>query len=657
MITTFRRGTFVTVCLAALSIPWARINAADGRAIGRQTRPDLSQTSVYFEPNVGQASPEVRFVGRASRYSLLLEPRAMTLVGAPPAVSKSNNIPDVMRFEFGGCDKDSDPFASGRLPGKSNYFIGNDSNKWHADVPHYTRVDIPEICPGIAVSYHGRASNVEYDLTVAPGVEPGRAHIDISGTLRVELSAAGELVLIGSNGEIRHSRPVAYQVRDGVRSIVTAAYKSLGEQAFSFDVGPYDHKFPLVIDPVIVYSTYLGGPAQGIGAGIAVDSNGCAYVIGETNSLTFPLKNPIYPTAHGDLDVTVSKFDPSGSTLVYSTYLGSSSFDLGRSIAVDAAGNVYVAGMTGGLDFPTANAFQSNFGGNTDAFVTKIGPSGSSLVYSTFLGGSGFEDGSGIAVDAAGSVFVTGQTKSADFPVANAYQGTFHGTLVSADAFLTKLDPAGAHLQFSTFFGGSADDDSRAIVLDALGGAWIGGSTASNDLPILNGFQTQFAGLNQSQADGIDGFLAHFSNSGLLLYSSFLGGTHLDAIHSLAMHPSEDVVLFGETDSWTDFPVVQSLSTGSSATECLIARVNPAQGLVFSSYFAGDGPFCNSVAVNSIGEILVVGAAPSDFPVATDVAGDALQNLAIYLAKIANDGSHLVYSTFLGYSTLQQNVT
>jgi Beta-propeller repeat len=489
MTTTFRRCTLLALsCMVSLGLPWARTVAAEASGIGRQARPNPTQTSVYFEPNVGQADSKVRFVGRAARYSMLLESQAMTLVETPPAGTDSNNVLDVMRLEFSGCEKDSEVFPSGRLPGKSNYFIGDDANRWHAGVAHYTRVDISEIYPGIAASYYGTGGNVEYDLRIAPGVDPALIRIQVSGARRVELNSAGDLVIKVTNGEIRYNRPIAYQFRNGVRSNVAATYKLLGEHKCGFEIGPYDHQLPLLIDPVIVYSTYLGGPAQGIGAAIAVDGSGSAYVTGETYSVAFPLRNPIYPTAHGDLDITVSKFDPSGSTLVYSTYLGSSSFDLSRSIAVDAAGNAYVTGVAGGSNFPTFQAFQPSFGGNIDAFVTKLNPSGSSLVFSTFLGGNNLDEGEGIAVDTVGNVFVTGRTNSPNFSVANAYQGTFHGPGIATDAFLTKLDSSGASVQFSTFFGGSSDDEAKSIVLDALGGAWIGGSTASSDLPVRNAF-------------------------------------------------------------------------------------------------------------------------------------------------------------------------
>ena len=424
----FYRVALALNCMALLSV--ARIGAAETSVRDRRPQADLTRASVYFEPNAGQADPEVRFVGRAADYSMLVELHAMTLVSTPPAGSASSSqSSDLIRFEFGGCEKDSDAFASGLLPGKSNYFIGNDPGKWHVGVTHYERLDISKICPGIAASYYGTGGNIEYDLTMAPHADPGMIRIQASGSRRIKLSAAGDLVLEANNGEIRYNRPKAYQVRRGVRSNVAVAYQLLGEHAFGFQVGSYDEQLPLVIDPVIVYSTYLGGPAQGIGWAIAVDGNGSAYVTGETYSLAFPLRNAIYPTPRGGLDVTVSKFDPSGSNLVYSTYLGSSSDDLSRSIAVDAAGNAYLAGMAGGSDFPTANAFQSNFGGITDAFVTKISPDGSSLVYSTFLGGNGAEDGLGLAVDTTGSVFVAGRTTSANFPVANAGVGErCHGT-------------------------------------------------------------------------------------------------------------------------------------------------------------------------------------------------------------------------------------
>src|SRR5579883_2486487 len=331
--------------------------------------------------------------------------------------------------------------------------------------------------------------------------------------------------------------------------------------------------FVAKLDPSgnLVYSTYLGGNASDSGNAIAVDASGRAYVAGETTSSNFPVLSAFQASYRGQSDVFLSVLSQAGNLLIYSTYLGGMGDDHGRAIAVDSAGNAYVTGDTTSTDFPTAKPFQGSSGGNQDAFVSKISPDGRTLVYSTYLGGSGgvvgsVESGSGIVVDAAGNAYVTGTTGSSNFPVVNALQPSSSGGM---DGFLTKLNPAGSGLVYSTYLGGSSIDFNTAVAVDSQGNAYVTGYTVSTDFPAVNALQPR-------QAGSYDAFLAKIAADGRsILESTFLGGSQSDSANALALDQSGIPYVAGQTFS-ADFPLQnpgQRMNSGSM--DAFIARLAP----------------------------------------------------------------------------------
>ena len=346
---------------------------------------------------------------------------------------------------------------------RANYFIGNDPDKWRTNVPTYAKVQYQDVYPGVDLVYYGNQRQLEYDLVVGPGADPAAIALSFEGVKGLRIDAQGDLVLDTPGGEVRQHKPLVYQEVDGVRREIAGAYVLNAERQVGFQVAAYDASQPLIIDPVLVYSTYLGGGGGG-GHGIAVDASGNAYVTGFTASTDFPTASPFQGTFGGLILIAfVTQLDAAGSALVYSTYLGGSGFivfDQGTGIAVDASGNAYVTGNTNSTDFPTASPFQPAFGGGSfpgDAFVTKFNAAGSALVYSSYLGGTGTDAGQDIALDTAGNAYVSGVTDSTDFPTASPFQAANAG---SDDAFVTKFNAAGSDLVYSTYLGGSGDEGS-----------------------------------------------------------------------------------------------------------------------------------------------------------------------------------------------------
>ncbi len=423
------------------------------------------------------------------------------------------------------------------LPGKANYFLGNDPTKWRTNVPTYARVHYQDLYPGIDLIYYGNQRQLEYDLVVRPGADPSRIRLGVQGADTLDVDAQGDLVLHTAGGDIRQRKPAAYQEIDGMRQEISGGYVLKGSHTVGFEVGAYDASRPLVIDPVLFYSTYLGGSSDDFGSGIAVDSSGDAYVTGYTLSTDFPTTVGAFQTTHaadGGLDDGfVTKLNPTGAALVYSTYLGGSSDDFGFGIAVDSSGDVYVTGYTLSTAFPTTvGAFQMTNAGGYDGFVTKLNPTGAALVYSTYLGGSSDDFGRGIAVDAAGSAYVTGYTYSTAFPTTvGAFQTTHAADSGRNDAFVTKLNPTGAGLVYSTYLGGNSFDVGLGIAVDALGSAYVTGGTQSTNFPTTTrAFQTTFGG------GVVDGFVTKLNPAGSMLdYSTYLGGTGLDTGFGIAV--------------------------------------------------------------------------------------------------------------------------
>jgi hypothetical protein len=447
------------------------------------------------------------------------------------------------------------------LPGTRNYLIGNDPAKWRTNVPTYAKVKYQSVYPGIDLVYYGNPQHLEYDFLVAPGADPSAIALKVSALspsagergLPLHIDPNGDLVMQASEYEVRLHKPVVYQTgEDSARHFVDGRYRVTRDGQVTFAVAAYDPGKLLVIDPVLTYSTYLGGSAQELFqlfSGIAVDAAGHAYVTGNTASTDFPTASPLQPVSSGVIDAFVAKLTPDGSALVYSTYLGGSGTEFSLGIAVNTAGHASVTGYTESTDFPTASPLQPVLGGREDAFVAKLTPDGSALVYSTYLGGNGGDQGHGIAVDAAGHAYVTGSTVSTDFPTANPLQAG-SGGFGFADAFVAKLTSDGSALVYSTYLGGSGGDSSSGIAVDAAGSAYVTGSTVSTDFPTANPLQPVFGG------GFADAFVAKLTPDGsALVFSTYLGGSGGDSSFGIAVDAAGSAYVTGPTGS-TDFPTV-----------------------------------------------------------------------------------------------------
>jgi hypothetical protein len=514
---------------------------------------------------VGQTDPRVDFISRGSGYTLLLTPReaVLALRAASPSRTagdaqdnRESVVSAVLHMKFVGSEAKPRVSAQEELPGKVNYFIGKDPRRWRIGVSTYAKVTYQNLYTGVDLVYYGNQRQLEYDFIVRPGTDPNIIALRFECADQLKVDAQGELVLHARGGEIRQRKPLIYQEVDGVRREVAGSYKLKDRNTVGFELADYDASRPLVIDPVLVYSTFLGGSTDDEGQDIALDTLGNAYVTGSTQQLTFPSDFPTtvgaFDTTHnGSQDAFVTKLNPAGSALVYSTFLGGSNDDGGRGIAVDSSGSAYVTGITGSPNFPTTvGAFDTTLNalGTFDAFVTKLNPSGSALVYSTFLGGTGPEFGDGIAVDTSGSAYVTGSTSSPDFPTT---VGAFDTTqdVGSSDAFVTKLNPSGSALVYSSFLGGTQLDQGNDIAVDPNGSAYVTGFTLSANFPITaDAFDT-----TQSSSEV---FVTKLNPSGSapLVYSSFLGGDIEDLAFGIAVDTFGNAYVTGFTFSHINFP-------------------------------------------------------------------------------------------------------
>ena len=507
------------------------------------------QPPLSFEANRGQADDRVRFLARGQGYNLFLTAGEAVLTLTPSATSDDRELhhPAAVRMRLIGGD--ANPIVEGldELPTRSNYLIGSDPAGWRTNVPHYARVRFRDVYPGVDKVFHAAGGHFEYDFIVSPGAEPSRIRVGFDGVDAMRVNDAQSMVLTIGNGEIEHRAPTVYQDIDGSRRAVAARYLVTGPREIGFEIAAYDRTRPLVIDPVVVYATYLG-----VGHAVATDNAGSTYVTGSTVSSDLPTVNPVQPGRSGALsDGFLLKIDPTGTRLEYATYFGGSNWDYAYGIAVDASGNAYVTGVTWSADFPTRNALQSAMAGRSDAFVAKFNAAGSAVVYSTYLGGAGVESINAIAVDRAGRAYVTGATSSINFPVVNALQPAKRGNSGSStDVFIAKLDASGAALVYSTYLGGDGDDTGTGIAIDAGGNAYVAGSVTSQDFPTLHARQPAYGGRG-------DAFIAKIAPGGTLLYSTYLGGSDRDQATAIAVTAGGRSYVTGSTRS-LDFPSVNA---------------------------------------------------------------------------------------------------
>lgn len=574
---------------------------------------NLHKLPLAFEKNLGQAPAQTEFLARGPGYGVALshgDARISLRSG------KAAN-PAAIDLHLAGARQGRNATGRQALAGKVNYFIGNDPSRWRTHIATFGRIEYSGVYPGVDLAYYGRQGVLEYDFIVAPGAEPSAIRIALKGAHGVRIDSRGSLVLETGGAPISFRKPVAYQEIAGTRRTVESRYKLAGSNQVAFGLGAYDRRYPLIIDPSLDYSTYLGGSGFDYGTAIAVSANGNAFVTGYTSSMDFPTYNAEQTFFTGSSAMFVAKVAANGASLVYATYLGGSFYNYPYSIAVDSTGAAYVTGLTESPDFPVVNALYPTLNGSEDAFVTKFDPAGDTLAYSTYLGGSGADYALGIAVDSSNNAYVTGTTQSSDFPVTNgAYQTAQGGSC----AFVTKLGAAGAALSWSTYFGQGCSAQTTALAVDSQQAVYLTGA-AFPGLPVTAGApQSNFGGGEH------DAFMAKLDNGGAsLVYCTYLGGSQIDSGTSIAVDSSGDAYATGLTQS-TDLPVTGSAlqSASGGGYDAFVAELNSTgTAWQYVTYLGGQrDDYGYGIALDSNGDAFIAGYTISnDLPTHSAVQG------------------------------------
>ncbi|MDQ6665672.1 MAG: SBBP repeat-containing protein, partial [Acidobacteriota bacterium] len=534
---------------------------------------------------------------------------------------------------------------------RTNYLIGIDPSRWRTNIAQYGKVLCRGVYPGIDAIYYGNGRQLEYDLIVAPGADPGRIQLAFAGAKNLKITPEGDLALQTKTQEARLRKPKIYQEFNGQKKDVAGRYVLKGQTGVGFEIAGYDRGRALIIDPVLSYSTYLGGAGDEVAFAVAADSAGNVYVTGFSASLDFPVSTGSAQTAKrgGSSDIFVGKLNPSGTGFIYSTYIGGGGDEEGYGIAVDPFGNAYVTGYTNSSDFPvTTGSVQTKYGGADDAFVLKLNPAGTGLVYATYLGGAAADAAYGIALDASGNAYVAGGTASAKFPVTSAsYQNAYKGG--TKDAFVSKLNSTGSQLLYSTFLGGSAEDVALGLAVNPSGTAFVTGYTSSFNFPATAGaLQTALAG-------GYDAFVTVVNAQGsALVYSTYLGGANDDSTNAIAIDGSNNAFVAGYTAS-INFPHGSGVfqPAKGAGEDAFVAKLDPTGStLPFSTFLGGSGDdYALAIAVDSGGAVYVAGNTTStDFPKSTDAAQSVSKggDFTSFLSILNPTGAVLNYSTYFG---------
>ncbi len=552
------------------------------------------------------------------------------------------------------------PVGRGELEGKVNYFRGSDSNNWNTVISTYTEVVYKDVWSGIDLVFRGEEGRIKYEFIIQPGANVEKIRFTYDGADKLSLDPKGNIIINTPYGSIKDERPVSFQEHQEELVHIESAFQMIekGKGVCEIKVllkEGYDHRSLLIIDPGLVYSTFLGGSSGSRGAGIAVDGTGNAYISGSTNSNDFPTTVGAFDTTYnGGVDAFVTKLNPDGNALVYSTYLGGTGLDRATSIAVDDLGNAYVTGQTQSSDFPTTpGTFDPTFNGFVDAFVAKLNSDGTMLLYSTYLGGTSSDTGLGIALDKDYFAYITGVTESNNFPTtAGAFDPTFNG---NGEAFVTKLNSVGTALIYSTYLGGTNGDQGRAITVDTEGNAYITGGTFSNNFPTTAGaFDPIYKGNG-------DAFLTKLNSVGTnLIYSTYLGGTSLDFANGITVDYAGNAYVTGQTQS-SDFPTTSGVfdPAFNGNGDAFVTKLNSdGTSLIYSTYLGGTSEDNGTkIAIDIMGNTYITGTTFSnDFPTTIDALDPTYNgNGDAFVTKLNSDGTSLIYSTYLGGISVEQN--
>jgi pimeloyl-ACP methyl ester carboxylesterase len=648
-----------------------------------------------FEQNQGQTASEVKFLARGAGYSLFLtqDEAVMSLrkapesaspgsenatkgakpVGAegkprlakPPVDRKAGETQgSVLRMRLAGTREMPRILGRERQAGAVNYLKGRDPGQWRTGVAAYGKVEYQSVYPGVDLLYYGRQGQLEYDFIVAPGADPGLIRLSFAANdaegeraLAPRLDAGGDLLLSTAAGEVRLRKLVAYQMIDGQRREVNGRFalwppspssstqegRGDGVMQVGFSVDDYDRERPLVIDPVLAYSSYLGGRNADDIDGIAVDDDGDIFVTGCSYSPDFPVLNAIYPRLWGDEDVFIIKLSADGQRAIYATYFGGSNSDCSGDIAIDSAGNAHVIGTTHSIDLPTVNAKYPYLTGFYNAFVLKLSSNGQSVSYSTYIGGRCEEIGNGIAVDQSGNDYITGWTCSDNFPLVNALYNNKRML-----GFVVKLIDNGRTVEYSTYLGGEGND----IAVDNMGNSYITGQVRADDIfPTINAIYPNFGGV-------WDAFSVKLSNNGQkVIYSTYLGGSGQDIGYGIASDYAGNAYVVGDSllndsGSLADFPVVNAkYPYFSGYRNAFVTKLSSdGQTMVYSTYLGGsDGDTAHAIATDSMGNAYITGGTQSaDFPIVNAINNRLSGSSDGFVTKLSPDGQTIGYSTYLG---------
>jgi len=605
-------------------------------------------------------SPVPSFVARGPGYSLMLT-SGQALIAVASAASLENGdaeasgAPTLVRMDLMGAAAAADGIGLEPLPGRSNYFIGSDRERWLTGVPQFGRVRYQAVYPGIDLEYYGAEGQLEYDFIVAPGADPTQIRLRLEGGKELRLDPEGNLLLGVDTGDLLMKAPVIYQVIEDRRQPVEGRYVLHEDGQIGFEVGIYQEEEPLVIDPVLVFLRYLGGTSSDYAHAVAVDPAGYIYVAGMTFSVNFPTSGGVQEELDGTLDAFVTRLTPGGTSIAYSTYLGGSGQDLANGIAVDPRGVAFVAGETQSSDFPTQNAYQDDFGGVADGFISRLWIDGSVLQYSTYLGGWNNDIFTGVAADREGNAYLVGRTYSSDFPTRNAYEPSLVGG-AAYDAVVVKVNFGGG-LDYSTYLGGASYDYGEAIALDSSNNAYVTGWTMSTDFPTVGAVQQDKAGAIPTKTDA---FVSKLNASGsALTYSTYLGGGDNDKGMGIAVDSGNNTYVTGSTNS-SAFPTVNAIqpiqrgeSGGGDGSDAFITKLNAAgTALIYSTFLGGTLPdIGQSIAVDDFGSAYVAGETQStNFPTSRPVQGTPPAKDNAFVSGLSPTGSSFVYSTYLGGS-------
>lgn len=686
---TIALGTSFIVGLSVLVMATSPSVREEGR---RALNVSHAELPLSFEPNLGQTERQVKFLSRGNGYNLFLTADEAVLL-----LKRSRANQAIRNQELGGRQPDNATFHSAvlsrsfllardqeqpadqavlamrlvganrsaavtgvaELSGTSNYYIGNDPKNWHTNVPNYAKVRYENIYPGIDLVYYGNQSQLEYDFVIQPGVQPGQITLAFDAQSQAHakfhlprIDHNGDLVIDIDGREVRFRKPFVYQLtsKPGIQTPVAARYVLKANNQIGFEVGQYDRSKLLVIDPVLTYSSYLGGNAYDSGFGVAVDPSGNIVVAGTTSSTNFPLANAFQSTENGVENIFVTKLNPSGTSLIYSTYIGGKADDNCENLVLDSSGDAYVTGFTSSASFPTKNAIQSKKTGNQNIFLSQFDPNGN-LLFSTFYGGSAIDQAYGIAWDSSG-VYIAGYTTSTNFPTVNAYQSTIPS---SASAFLTKFATNGSSVIYSTYLGGAGGgQQAYALAVDSSQSAYVTGQTGSPSFPLMNPFQNQ----KKSPSGSTDVFVTKFVSAGnALVYSTYLGGsTGTQSPGGIAVDSSGNAYVAGGTSS-SSFPTLNAFQAKSGGQyDQFVTKFNSSgSGLVYSTYIGGSANDTSiALKIDSSGNAYVAGYSLStNFPTTPNAFQPTSGgNWDATVLELNSAGSGLIYSSYLGGSGL-----